>query len=541
MRDLLVVVLLFFFVNSYGQDFTDLVKEKEQSIVLIKTFDKDGLPLKQGTGFFIDSSGKLITNYHIFQNAYGASVYTYDHNEYFIDQLLSSSKVKDIAVFTIKNPLKKEFKFNTIAKEKPQKGEDIFIIGNPQGLENSISRGIISGIHNVDKYGTFYQITAAISPGSSGSPIYNMKGNVIGLASYQLEEGQNINFATDIISLNELKNNDGLLLPINIKKKLPKDKSSAINLLDSLQSNHDSLTILFLNKFISEYPSSFEGYLMRGNIYASFYTWKFCKIIDTLCNNKYIMLAEKDFEKAIDLAPRNPKVYLVIANSKYGCYNYLKRAIIDNWSLTGILKDINSCKQFDESYEKFSRLSLTATVQEELNNYEEELEIYNEMIRIQPNNDNPYCWRGLLKYYHFNDVQGSLKDLDRAIELKPFCNYISWKANIEYEINDYSSALKDLRKLLNSCSESIYKNHDTYYKISSILFQINGDKNEALNAINKSITLRKSYDFYPLNKDDSKYFLLRCYIYQNLELYKNALIDINKAFELTPNEEIPIY
>ena len=64
MRKLVLFILLFINIDSYCQNFVDIVKEEEKSVVLIKTYDKDGDPLLQGTGFFIDSVGKIVSNYH---------------------------------------------------------------------------------------------------------------------------------------------------------------------------------------------------------------------------------------------------------------------------------------------------------------------------------------------------------------------------------------------------------------------------------------------------------------------------------------------
>jgi tetratricopeptide (TPR) repeat protein len=69
------------------------------------------------------------------------------------------------------------------------------VYGSPLGLENTVSDGIVSAIRDIPDYGRIIQITAPISPGSSGSPVLNMQGEVIGIASFQMVEGQNLNFA----------------------------------------------------------------------------------------------------------------------------------------------------------------------------------------------------------------------------------------------------------------------------------------------------------------------------------------------------------
>jgi hypothetical protein len=73
-------------------------------------------------------------------------------------------------------------------------GNKVIAIGSPEGLTNSISDGILSAVREVDSV-HYLQITAPISPGSSGGPVLNVAGQMIGVATFQLEEGQNLNFA----------------------------------------------------------------------------------------------------------------------------------------------------------------------------------------------------------------------------------------------------------------------------------------------------------------------------------------------------------
>ncbi len=87
----------------------------------------------------------------------------------------------------------------------PQEGESIVVIGNPFGLEGSVSNGIVSAVREISGYGRIIQITAPISPGSSGSPVVNMFGQVIGVATLQAEEGQSLNFAVPAERISHLR------------------------------------------------------------------------------------------------------------------------------------------------------------------------------------------------------------------------------------------------------------------------------------------------------------------------------------------------
>jgi tetratricopeptide (TPR) repeat protein len=92
-----------------------------------------------------------------------------------------------------------------IVRAVPQEGESIVVVGNPFGLEGSVSNGIVSAVREISGYGKIIQITAPISPGSSGSPVVNMFGQVIGIASLQAAEGQSLNFAIPSERILQLK------------------------------------------------------------------------------------------------------------------------------------------------------------------------------------------------------------------------------------------------------------------------------------------------------------------------------------------------
>ena len=77
----------------------------------------------------------------------------------------------------------------------PEVGEKVFIIGTPFGLEKTVTDGIVSAIREIPDLGKIVQLTAPISPGSSGSPVLDMKGEVIGVATFFIVAGQNLNFA----------------------------------------------------------------------------------------------------------------------------------------------------------------------------------------------------------------------------------------------------------------------------------------------------------------------------------------------------------
>lgn len=169
------------------------------SIISIKTKDKDGKALGLGSGFIISKNGFVITNSHVIKGAYkveltiGKDVFT----EVFLVKHIPSH---DIAVLKV-NALE----LSPLAigdSDVLVSGQFIVALGNPLGLEQSVSSGIISAIRSGPQI-KLIQMTAPVSPGSSGGPLLNEYGEVVGittLASFFM--AQNLNFA---IPINYLK------------------------------------------------------------------------------------------------------------------------------------------------------------------------------------------------------------------------------------------------------------------------------------------------------------------------------------------------
>jgi hypothetical protein len=103
-------------------------------------------------------------------------------------------------------------------------GDEVFVLGNPYGLEGTLSQGIVSGIRNVGR-DAFLQITAPISPGSSGGPVLNSGGAVVGVAVSTFRGGQNLNFAIPVAYLKALLDETKRLKPLSAAGEFPRTQS----------------------------------------------------------------------------------------------------------------------------------------------------------------------------------------------------------------------------------------------------------------------------------------------------------------------------
>ncbi len=196
-----------FTATAKAQDFLpELVKRIKPSAVAIETFDSKDNTVSRGSGFFI-APDRIITNRHVIERSTRAEIHLLDGKKFPVRGVLAVDGEGDLALLQVDVPKALAIPL-PIVRAVPQEGESIVVIGNPYGLEGSVSNGIVSAVREISGYGKIIQITASISPGSSGSPVVNMAGQVIGIATLQAAEGQNLNFAVPAERISQLRIND---------------------------------------------------------------------------------------------------------------------------------------------------------------------------------------------------------------------------------------------------------------------------------------------------------------------------------------------
>lgn len=182
------------------KDIPTIAKSAREAVVTIVTANNDE-PIALGSGFLVSSDGTIATNYHVIASGNVAVVKFADGTVLPVDGVLAIDKVHDLATIKVHG---KTFQTLTLGNsDQIQVGEEVVAIGNPLGLELTVSNGILSGVRLTKEEGKFLQTTAPISHGSSGGPLFNMFGEVVGINTLYLEGGASLNFA---IPVNAVKN-----------------------------------------------------------------------------------------------------------------------------------------------------------------------------------------------------------------------------------------------------------------------------------------------------------------------------------------------
>jgi tetratricopeptide (TPR) repeat protein len=286
----------------------DLIRRVKPSVVSIITYDAKGEVQVTGSGFFI-RPGEVVTNMHVIDGAHHAEVRTLDGKgrTYPVNGIVSLDDEGDLAVLSVNAPADRDRAIQ-IAESLPEEGEDIFVIGSPLRLDGSISNGIVSAVREVPNLGEVIQITAPISHGNSGSPLFNMKGQVIGVITMKVTNGQNINLALGASRLKQL--HEGKLLSFDElsarNKKNPQSEALAEwwyrNGLNSLWlGNYDSALGYFENA-VNRNPSRAEAWIQVG----------YCKVKQGKNDD-----AIRAFQHALQLRPDSFEAYDKLGDAYY--------------------------------------------------------------------------------------------------------------------------------------------------------------------------------------------------------------------------------
>jgi serine protease Do len=171
----------------------ELVKRLLPAVVTVAGFNAAGKVIRLGSGVFIDPAGHLITNLHVINGVARAEVRLPKGEIYPLTAMVAADEKADLVKLAVNLPGGAPH-YLTVSGARPEVGEHVLVLGSPMGLEQTVTEGLVSAIRTVRERGEFLQISAPISPGSSGGPAVNMKGQVIGIATFQVRS-QNINFA----------------------------------------------------------------------------------------------------------------------------------------------------------------------------------------------------------------------------------------------------------------------------------------------------------------------------------------------------------
>lgn len=375
------------------EEFPELVRRVKPSVVAVVTFNAKGKQLSQGSGFFL-ADGRIITNRHVLEGAYRAEIHLTEGDKVFpVKGVLGVDGAGDLALLQADVPANVAAPL-TIAQEPPQEGETVLVIGNPLGLEGSVSNGIVSAVRDVAGFGRIIQITAPISPGSSGSPVINRAGAVIGVATLQLTEGQSLNFA--VPSERVLRLTAGTLVPLGeMTENTAKNQRATAEALYSqglgfLLRDDCEHALPYFNRAATADPNYAEAWAQSG----------YCAV--TLGRYDEAVMASR---KAVALQPNALPAYL---------------------NLGAALLRLGQAKEAVDVYKQAAKVDLTnpepwfalGIAYGRLGKFEDEMQTYRQTLRLKPDHIAAQERLGLV-YLKLNRPQDAISAFKQVVMLKP--------------------------------------------------------------------------------------------------------------------------
>ncbi|HLC96648.1 MAG TPA: trypsin-like peptidase domain-containing protein [Candidatus Nanoarchaeia archaeon] len=172
-------------IEVTGGDFSKVAQESLESVVSVLT------DVGQGSGAFI-SSDEIVTNFHVIQGATKVNVLAYD-NEVYPAIVVGYNSVVDIALLRVENVSYPSLALGN--SDTVKVGEAVVALGNPYGLDFSVTQGIISAKRTASNGITYLQIDVPINPGNSGGPVVDAAGDIVGLANFRIQGAEGLGFA----------------------------------------------------------------------------------------------------------------------------------------------------------------------------------------------------------------------------------------------------------------------------------------------------------------------------------------------------------
>ncbi|MFQ5651880.1 MAG: trypsin-like peptidase domain-containing protein [bacterium] len=348
------------------------------SIVAIHAFDRDNQNIGQATAFAVDSNGVLVTNAHVLGGGVLFRITLPSGRTVPVARILAIDHLHDLAFLFVPGcelPALELGDSDAIAV-----GERVFAIGNPRGLENTISDGVLSGIRKFSGQGAMLQTTTPVSPGSSGGVLVNVKGKVVGVTTFIVGGGQNLNFA----------------IPSNVVSQELR-KLGPLPAAAGLEEAAARRELPVLREPVHVHPTQHSLYLLMNIGYSAF-------------NARDYEVARESFLKAFELDSTEVEAMTALAQTAYVMTDY--QAAL-SWYQRAVALDTTDAKTYYNCGVTASRLDSVRLA----------LRMYEKAVHLQPEYEEAWFEIGVL-HGQQRAYQQAVQAFKRAQGLNPS----NWRA-----------------------------------------------------------------------------------------------------------------
>jgi tetratricopeptide (TPR) repeat protein len=413
------------------------------AVCYIEAYDADGTVFYHGDGFFISSDGVGITNFHILQGAETASIKTIDGKKYPISRIIDYDSQKDLVKFKVSGMSRNAY--IKLSHLEPIQGERIVNFAMPKeyNRDNAVNTGFCLNLYSSVTGGKAFQLSMALDEYSSGSPILNSKGEVLGIATYGIYKDDDNNDKDFAISISEVeKLNRKRDVTVN-EMQLDGNENTVIHSAIALGNGGQYYrAIQQLSKCINNDPSNHLAYYYRG---------------------VYNCRSELDYDGGLtDLEKANELEH-------YSDYNHIMHYAI--FLKDVLIRQTENQKIFDS------------------NLYSKTLNVISKAISLDETRGDAYQHYShvltLFNKKNMEILQQALAYADRSVELQPTTDNYTNRAEIEKRLKKFSDAETDLKYAM-ALDPDFYR---SYFVYGDMLFFDNANYDEGLKMIDKALTL----------------------------------------------------
>ena len=423
------------------ENLPSLIKRIKPSVVIVFAYDNKGEFLQLGSGFFISQNGDIITNYHLLYGASSAEIKTSDGKTYPITYIIAKDEQNDIIRLSVDIPSKYVLPLS-LSETIPEIGERIIVYDNPLELEYTVSDGFVFSVKEIFNYDKIIQITAPISPGSSGSPVLNMKGEVIGIATFQMIEGQNLNFA------------------------IPSERIVRLNLME--EEKTFSTEELFEQEEKDKEDSDYAYEAFEKALYFTFIKEEYEKALPY-------------WQIAIEVEPLAAYFIIGYCYEKLGAYTKAVEAYKQAISLNPVNASVVHCNLGIAYYG--------------LGLYKDAIESYKQALRIDPDYTEAYFRLGQV-FFPLSRYTDAIEACKQALRIDPDFTYAYILLSLIYGgLSRYTDAIEACKQALRIDPDNV----DAHLSLG-LIYVKSGDRNSALDEykILKGLDIDKANELFDL-------------------------------------------
>jgi tetratricopeptide (TPR) repeat protein len=416
MRGFLTIVFLLFAVAAHAKSASEIYDAVSSSIVVIRTYDANGKNLRLGSGVAL-ASDLIATNCHVIEHA--AKTQVVHRGKEYSATLRHSDWDRDICTLTVSGINAPAVVTGSTNRLKV--GARVYAIGAPHGLELTLSEGIISSLRPVEG-GRYLQISAPISSGSSGGGLFDENGQLIGLTTFYLAEGQQLNFAVPVEWISELAKRH--------KKTVKGAATSTIDWLEkalALEEKEDWARLLTHSlRWTNAQPNQAVAWFSLGVAYTE--SGHYSKAIDA-------------YEQALRIDPEDARAWMNLGVAYRKSGQYAKAIEAHQKSLRLDPEDARAWNNLAVAYERSLQKSKA-------------IEAYQQALRIEPEYAN--VWNNLgMTYGESGQAAKSIEAFQQAVRINPEYAEAWYNLGVEYKKSGQTNQVREVHNLLKTLDMKI--------------------------------------------------------------------------------------